>query len=84
MDDQDSEIQIKGTTKRRFINFFVLLLALLALVIMPLIMITGEFWGCHGDIRGEQHCHKLCLSEDQSHCAAPTELFGDYAPGHIH
>ncbi len=56
----------------------------IAFTLFGVLLLTGEFWGCHGDMSGQQHCHKLCLSADQSHCAEPTELFGDYAPGHIH
>lgn len=82
MDNQDTETA--PCKKRLPIKVLVVVLALMTLVIVPLIMITGAFWGCHGDMRGEQHCHQLCLTNDQSHCAEPSELFGDYSPGHIH
>ena len=63
---------------------------LIALILTLVLVITfyafahTKIWGCHGDMFGEEHCHKLCMAGDQGHCAYFTELFGGYSPGHIH
>ncbi|MCB1591756.1 MAG: hypothetical protein KDI90_04810 [Alphaproteobacteria bacterium] len=73
--------------KKRVFTVLLLLLLLAAGLGGGLLYVSGkqERWGCHGDMRGEQHCHVLCgLESEEGHCADITTFGTGYAPGHIH